>query len=162
MATTDRPQWQVTVRVDAPLAEVWEAVEDLSLIPEYHPHVRNVQFLSGESRRRKGVRYKCLVPEGRKGWCIEEVVEHEPLERTTIILPEDSWGMSRRLAGFTAEISVEPRGGSATQVLLRAWYRPRGLARAVNGLILRRAMRNRAQATLQGLRALIERRERRC
>lgn len=158
-AVTDRPQWETRVRVEAPLVQVWDAVEDLSLIPEYHPEVRNVQFLSGDVRRRQGVRYKCVIPRGRKGWCVEEVVAHEPLARTTVAFTEDSWGMARRLRDFVTEISVEPEGSAATQLRLRAWYRPSGLgARLANPVFLRRAMRRRADATLRGLKALVERR----
>lgn len=156
-----KPQWEVEMLVSAPLASVWNAVDDLSLIPDYHPEVRHVEFLSGQARRAPGVRYKCVVPEGRRGWCIEKVVEHEPFERTTMVVPEDSWGMGRLLEGFLTEISVEPRGSGETLLRLKAWYRPRGwVMRAVNPLAMRRMMKNRAIRTLDGLRELVERRQR--
>lgn len=153
------PQWQAEVRVQAPLPAVWEAVDDLSLIPEYHPEVRHVEFLSGQARRAKGVRYKCVVTEGRKGWCVEEVMAHHPYERTTVAFPEDSWGISRRVADFLTEISVVPGVSGETLLRLRAWYRPRGwLMRLANPLLMRRMMRNRAMKTLEGLKRLVERR----
>lgn len=157
----DTPQWRTEVVVAAPLSAVWDAVDDLSLIPEYHPEVRQVEFLTGHARRGPGVRYKCVVPEGRKGWCVEEVVEHEPYARTTIAFPEDSWGIARKVEGFLTEISVEPRGSGETLLRLTAWYRPRGwLMRAANPVVLRRMMRSRARKTLDGLKRLVERRQR--
>lgn len=153
------PQWQAEVVVRAALADVWNAVDDISLIPEYHPEVRHVEFLSGQARRAKGVRYKCVVTEGRKGWCVEEVVAHQPFERTTVAFPEDSWGISRRLADFLTEISVAPTHNGETLLRLRAWYRPRGwLMRLANPLLMRRMMRKRAVRTLEGLKRLVERR----
>lgn len=43
-----RLQWTVRVHIDAPVAKVWEAIEDLSLIPQYHPHVGHVEYLLGQ------------------------------------------------------------------------------------------------------------------
>ncbi|RMF67737.1 MAG: SRPBCC family protein, partial [Calditrichaeota bacterium] len=40
------PQWAVEVHIAAPVAKVWEAIEDLSLIPRYHPVVREVEYVS--------------------------------------------------------------------------------------------------------------------
>lgn len=159
---TAEPQWQAEVRIAAPLAAVWEAVDDISLIPEYHPDVRHVEFLSGQARRARGVRYKCVVPEGRKGWCVEEVVAHRPYERTTVAFAEDSWGIGRMVENFLTEISVEPVASGETVLRLRAWYRPKGwFTRLTNPLVLRRMMRSRAFATLDGLKRLVERRQRR-
>ena len=79
-----KPQWKVEVHVTAPIAKVWEAIDDLSLIPQYHPDVRHVECLSGQTKRAPGVTYKCVVPEGRKGWCVEQVVEHVPNRRMSV------------------------------------------------------------------------------
>lgn len=157
---TARPRWEASVRVDAPLANVWDVVDDLSLIPDYHPEVRNVELLSGSARRKPGVRYKCMIPDGpRKGWCVEQVVEHEALERTTVSVPDDSWGMCRKLEGFLVEISIRPEDGNATLLRLRAWYRPRGLVmRVLDPVLMRRVMRRRAAETLEGVKRLVERR----
>lgn len=153
-----KPQWQAEVVVRAALAEVWNAVDDISLIPEYHPQVRHVEFLSGQARRAKGVRYKCVVTEGRKGWCVEEVVAHQPFERTTVAFPEDSWGISRRVEDFLTEISVAPGESGETLLRLRAWYRPRGWFMRLANPLMRRMMRSRAMETLVGLKRLVERR----
>jgi uncharacterized membrane protein len=154
-----RLQWQVRVEVHAPLVEVWEAIEDVSLIPLYHPEVRQVELLSGSSRRAPGMSYKCIVPSGKRaGWCVEQVIEHVPLERTTVAFPSDSWGLSRLLGDFTTELSVAPAGApDRTRVLLAARYRPQGWrSRVLNCLGLRWVMRRRARQTLERLRHLIE------
>ncbi len=151
------PQWKVEIRVNAPLEEVWEAIDDLTLIPKYHPEVRHVEYLSGQTKRAPGVRYKCIVPEGRKRWCVEEVVEHIPNRKTTVAFPEDSMGMSRMFDDFLAEVSVAPGEGNTTLVQLSAYYVPLGFkVRLMNFLFIRRMMRKRARLTLEGFRRLVE------
>jgi uncharacterized protein YndB with AHSA1/START domain len=154
------PQWTAELRIRAPLDRVWDAVEDLSLIPRYHSDVREVEYLSDTTRRGRGVSYRCVVPDGRTGWCVERVVEHVPLRKTTIAIPEDSWGLSRMFDQFLVEISVEDLDSGTTLVRLQAFYVPRTLkAHLVNILRLRPTMRRRALRTLEGLRHLVERPE---
>jgi uncharacterized protein YndB with AHSA1/START domain len=155
---TRDPQWQVAIVINAPVARVWEASEDLSLIPSYHPVVKHVEYVSGGPARAPGVAYKCIIPEGpKKGWCVERVVEHVPMQKTSVSIPEDSWGMSRMLDGFLAEATLEPSGHGGTLVRFTAYYAPRGLvARLANLLFLRRMMSSQARLTLEGLRRLVE------
>jgi len=154
------PRWQREVIVTAPLSAVWNVVEDLSLIPDYHPAVRQVQFLTGQARRAAQVRYKCFLPEGGH-WFVEEVVEHEPYDHTVLALVSDSRGSAERIAHFLTQISVEPRGSGETLLRLRAWYAPRGwLNRITNPLVLRRLVKSRAAGTLEGVKQLVERRQR--
>ncbi len=156
----DQPQCRVTLEVGASLADVWEAIEDVSLMPEHHPVVRQVELVSGSSRRAPGVSYKCIVPGGRRaGWCVETVVEQVPFQRTTVAFPADSWGLSRWLDGFTTELSVAPGAApDRARVALAAFYRPIGWrGRISNAVGLRRLMRRRARQTLERLARLIER-----
>lgn len=152
-------QWQVSLEIGAPLAEVWDVVEDVSLIPAYHPEVRQVELLSGTARRAPGMSYKCIVPSGKRaGWCVEQVIEHVPFERTVVGFPADSWGLSRLLGDFTTELRVTPAATpDHTRVNLAAYYRPRGWRGwGLNRLGLRWVMRRRARLTLERARRLIE------
>jgi hypothetical protein len=154
------PQWTVEIRIHAPIDRVWDAVEDISLIPRYHPEVREVEFLSGSTRRAQGVSYRCVVPDGRTGWCVERVVEHIPLRRTTVAIPEDSWGLGQNFDQFQTEISVENVDADTTLVRIQAFYIPKTWrARVMNTLRLRPRMRRRALQTLEGLRRLLEKPE---
>ena len=154
------PQWQAEIRIKAAIDRVWEAVEDLSLIPRYHHDVRAVEYLSGSTRRAQGVSYRCVVPDGRTGWCIEKVVEHVPLRKTTVAIPEDSWGLGQNFDQFLVELTVEEEDEKTTLVRLRAFYIPRTWkAHLVNFLSLRPAMRRRALRTLEGLKVLVQKPE---
>ena len=151
-------QWQIEIQIDASVAEVWNAIADLSLIPKYHPVVRSVEYLSGETKRAPGVAYKCVVPEGRqKGWCVERVVENIPNRKMSVSFSEDSWGLSRMFTDFLAETTIEAAGENGTLVHLAAYYAPRGLTvRLMNVLVMRSKMRKRAKLTLRGLKRLVE------
>jgi len=154
------PQWKVEIRIRAPLDRVWDAVEDISLIPRYHPEVRHVEPLSSSTRRAQGVSYRCVVPDGRAGWCVERVVEHIPLRKTTVAVPEDSWGLTRLIDQFLTEITVEEVDGGTTLVRIQAFYVPKTWkAQVLNILRLRPRMRRRARQTLEGLRRLLEKPE---
>jgi uncharacterized membrane protein len=158
MSTTRQLQWQADLIIAAPLEKIWAAVDDLSLIPHYHPVVRRVEFPSGVSRRAPGVEYKCIVPTGpRRGWCVEKVLDHTPLRSTTVGFTDDSWGLSKLIRDFVTEVSVEPRAEAETQVILRGFYTPKGWWGAVlNALVIRRHMRKRADDTLRGFKRLLE------
>ena len=150
-------QWTIRVHFDAPVAKVWEDMEDLSLIPQYHPHVGHVEYLSGTTKRAPGVEYKCVVPKGRmKGWCIEKVVENIPFKKMSVAFPADSWGLSKMFGDFLSEVVLEP-DADATLVELRTFYTPIGFkAQIMNLLFLPWFMRRRARQTLVGFKHLVE------
>jgi hypothetical protein len=158
MAGSQNWQWQVEEVIDAPLERTWAAFDDLSLIPRYHPVVRDVEFLSGASLRAPGVEYKCIVPAGPcRGWCVEKVVDHVPLQSSTVSFTADSWGLGKLLDDFVTEIAVEPFEGTKTRVSLRGFYAPRGWRGWLfNALVIRRTMRKRASDTVRGLKRLLE------
>jgi uncharacterized protein YndB with AHSA1/START domain len=154
---TREPQWAIEIRINAPVEKVWEATQDLTLIPKYHPDVRSVEFVSGATRRAVGIEYKCIVPEGRKGWCVERVIENIPNQKMSVAFPEDSWGLSKMFDDFLTELTFAPEVGGATRVRLEAFYVPKSLkVRVMNALVMRRMMRQRALLTLEGAKRLIE------
>jgi len=149
-------QWSTQITVAAPPERVWAIADDITLIPQYHPEVRHVELISGTASRAAGVRYRCTIPEGRKGNCIEEITEYVPGSRFVTAFPEDSWGLSEQLAEFTVETVVAPVAGG-TRIRLNAFYRPRSLLmKLLNPLGLRRPMARRAFRVLEGVKRLAE------
>ena len=150
-------QWRTSVTVCAPSERVWAIVDDISLIPKYHPEVRHVDLLSGQGTRAIGVKYQCTIPAGRRGSCVEEVVDYVPGKRTATAFPEDTWGMSKMFAGFVVETVLVPHGESETVLVLEAYYEPIGWkTRLLNVLFLRRLMARRALRTIKGIKRLAE------
>jgi len=158
MAGSKKWQWQVEDVIAVPLERTWAAIDDLSLIPRYHPVVREVEFPTGASRRAPGVEYKCVVPAGpRRGWCVEKVVDHIPLRSSTVAFTADSWGIGSLLDDFVTEIAVETFEETKTRVTLRGFYAPKGWRGWLfNVLVIRRTMRKRARDTVRGLKRLLE------
>lgn len=150
-----RLQWKTSIVVDAPRERVWAIADDISAIPSYHPEVRKVDLLSGRSTRALGVRYRCTIPEGRKGSCVEEVVGYVPGESVTTAFPEDTWGLSEMLADFVVETSLHTVAGGRTLIRLEAHYRPVGLRmKLANALFLKRVMARRSHKVLEGIKRL--------
>jgi len=80
--TKSELQWMTDIQINARLGDVWAVIDDLTLVPRYHPEVKLVEYLSGHTRRAPGVTYRCTIPDGpRKGWCVERVIEHELADR---------------------------------------------------------------------------------
>ena len=78
-----------------------------------------------------------------------------------MVFSEDSWGLCRMFSEFLAETTLEPLGDNETVVRLKAYYTPMGLKmRLMHALVMRRMMRKRAMSTLDGLKRLIEGRQR--
>ena len=116
-------QWTAEIHIDAPASRVWEIGDDISLIPQYHPEVAHVDFISGNTKRALGVKYRCHILEGRRGTCVEEIVDYVPNQRMTVAFPEDSWGMTKMFAHFTVDTTVIPESAAqrtSTRSLLRS------------------------------------------
>ena len=152
-----RFQWRTSIVIAASRNQVWSVVNDITLIPRYHPEVRRVDLLSGHRTREPGARYRCTITEGRKGSCVEEVVDCVPGERMATAFSEDTWGISRMLRDFVVEAVLKPRGSHETSLVLEAYYEPVGFkSKFLNALMLRRIMRRRAFRTLEGIKRLVE------
>ena len=152
-----RFQWRATIEIAAAAKRVWEIIDDITLIPQYHPEVGKVDLLTGQKQRAAGVKYQCSILEGRKGTCVEEVVEYIPNQKFSTAVPEDSWGLSKMLADFIVDTIVIPQDENSTICQLDAYYNPVGLKnRLLNFLWLRRVMRKRALKTMKGFKRLAE------
>lgn len=155
---SSRLQWQASVRINAPRERVWSIVDDISLIPEYHPEVTKVELLTGQRIRAVGVRYQCVISEGtRKGSCVEEVTDYIPGQRMATAFPEDTWGISKMFKEFVVATELSPMSERQTVLVLKAYYEPANWKiRAVNAVFLRYAMARRAQRTIEGIKRLAE------
>ena len=152
-------QWEVKVSINVPVEKVWDATQDISLIPTYHPEVEKVELLSGNTKRAPGVEYKCIIPEGRprSGSCVEKVIENVKYEKTTILAVEDTWGLSEMLKYYITEVIFEKKDKNTTILHLLGYYEPNGLKmRIMNILVLRRIMKKRGREVLMGVKDLVE------
>ncbi|MGA2676563.1 MAG: SRPBCC family protein [Methanobacterium sp.] len=152
-------QWEVKVSINAPVEQVWDVTQDLSLIPVYHPEVEKIEFLSDQTNRAEGVEYKCIIPEGkpRSGSCVEKVVENDKYKKTTTLAVEDTWGLSEMLKNYTTDLIFEKIDDTTTTLHFQGYYEPIGFKNKIlNILILRRVMKKRGKVVLIGIKDLIE------
>jgi Polyketide cyclase / dehydrase and lipid transport. len=151
-------QWKVQIDINAPVEKVWSVVEDISSIPQIHPDVRSVQFVSGQTKRAPEVEYMCVVPDGpRKGSCVEKVVEHIEYQKTSTVSVQDSWGLGDIITDFITDVNFESINKNTTRLIMIGYYRTKGIKNTIiNALFVRRTMRKRGKAVLMGYKNLIE------
>lgn len=151
-------QWAIEILVDAPLKRVWEIACDVTLIPQYHPQVDEVDLIAGQAQRSLGTRYQCKILHGRRaGSCIEEVVAYEPERMVATRMVSDTWGFDRMVADFRVDATVTPRTATSTVLRFEAFYQPVGWKyRLLNALFLRRAMRTRSLGVMNGIKRVAE------
>ena len=153
-----KAQWTVEIVVDASLKRVWEVAEDIRLIPQYHPEVDKVDLIAGPAKRSLGTRYQCNILEGRRaGSCVEEVVAYEPERMLATRMVSDTWGIDRVLTDFTVVSTVSRRTETSTILKFQGFYEPVGWKyRLLNALFLRRAIRRRSLAVMNGIKRFAE------
>jgi hypothetical protein len=90
--------------------------------------------------------------------CVEEVVAYDPERMVTTRMVSDTWGIDRMLTDFVLVSTVSRRTDTSTILKFQAFYQPLGLKnRLLNALFLRRALRKRGLAVLEGIKRLAER-----
>ena len=151
-------QWTVEIVVDAPLKRVWEVADDITLIPQYHPEVDKVDLIAGQAKRSLGTKYQCHILEGRRaGSCVEEVVAYQPERMVATSMVSDTWGIDRMLANHRVEATVSRYTETSTILKFQGFYEPVGLKyRLLNALFLRRALRRRSLAVMNGIKRVAE------
>lgn len=155
----EKVQWQIQLTIAAPIEKVWEACDDLSLIPEYHPRVERVELVSNQRKRAQGVAYKCHFKEKNKdNWCVEHITEYVPNEKMTITVPEDSMGLSKLFRNFRSELFFIRNGDHSTTLRLENFYDPIGLKGKLVNVLFKSRMRKQALDTFIGLKEWIEKR----
>jgi hypothetical protein len=154
-----RGKFQSTVQISirASASKVWEILDDISLIPIYHPEVGKVDLISGESKRAVGVKCRCSILEGRKGTCVEEVVEYVPNEKISTAIPRDSWGLDKMLSDFIVDTTLHSQDANSCTLQFDAYYSPVGTWNTIlNALFLRRVFRERSRSVMEGIKRLAE------
>jgi hypothetical protein len=149
-------QSKQSVLVDAPLEAVWEFGMDLTKIPSFHPRVFKVDLLSGKNRREAGVAYRCHLV-GGKHLCTERDVEVVPMEKIVTILPEDTFGIGKLLPDYRVETTFRKVNEHATEVTISHYYSTPSLKPKLFNLIGKRIIARETHATLNSIKAYIER-----
>src|SRR5262245_51780375 len=153
-----KAQWTVAIVVNAPPGRVWDVAQDITLIPQYHPEVDRVDLIAGQTKRSLGTQYQCNILHGpRAGSCVEEVVACEPERMLATRMVSDTWGIDKMLSGFSVVSTISPRTEGSSILKFEAFYEPVGLKnRLLNAVVLRRALRKRSLAVMNGIKRLVE------
>jgi hypothetical protein len=139
------------VRVDAPVAAVWSAIEDRAAHARWHPFVTAIA-----GRHELDQLRTCSVLVGNKqGQTKERCVEHDRGRRITWEIEEDSTGFGRMVTGWRAGFALAS-SDSGTVVTAESTFRPRKLLVRTMLPLIRRKFHHTQQAILRGLKDSLE------
>ena len=132
---------------------------DISHIPEFHPRVDSVDFLSDTTTRAEGVEYRCNIltgPDRGRGTCVERTGQVVPMKHFVTTIPEDSWGLSRLFLEYQVETSFDKVDDEHTKMTIRQYYSPRGLKGKLVNVIAHRRLTRQTLDTMNGLKQAVE------
>jgi hypothetical protein len=139
------------IRVSAPLAAVWWAVEDPAAHASWHPFV--TQIAGGH--RLDEVRTCSVLVGAKPGRTRERCVEHEKGRRIIWAVEQDSTGFGRMVTGWRAGFSLTSIDG-ATIVTAESRFDPRNVLVRATLPLIRRKFHQTQQAILHGLKDSLE------
>src|SRR5262245_19545995 len=128
---------------------------DLTKIPEFHPRVVKVDFLSGKTLRETGVSYRCHLA-GEKHTCVERDIEIVPLQKIVTVLPEDTFGISRTLSDYRVETTFQMLGPHSTRVEISHYCSTTTLKAKLINWIAKGKIARETQTSLNAAKAKIE------
>jgi uncharacterized protein YndB with AHSA1/START domain len=139
------------IRVEAPIAAVWLAIEDPAAHARWHPFVT---LIAGKHEL-DHVRTCSVLVGNKQGQTRERCVEHDDGNRIAWTIEEDSTGFARMVSDWRAGFALAARDG-ATIVTAKSTFRPNNpLVRAMLPLI-RRKFHQTHRAILTGLKESLE------
>jgi uncharacterized protein YndB with AHSA1/START domain len=139
------------IRVDAPAAQVWDAISDPIAHARWHPFVSRIA-----GKHRLGQVRTCSVQVGGKtGETRERCVIEEPPVRIAWLVEEDSTGFGRMVSDWRSGFSIATHDG-ATVVTAESEFKPRVLLVRVMLPLIRRKFHQTQRAILAGLRHALE------
>ena len=113
-----RPWISRTVRIDAPIRDVWATVTDLPGMGELSPENRGGRWIGGATGPAKGARFRGVNRNGELLWWTRvKVVECEP-ERLFTFDVRSPFGV--RVSRWSYELTPAVEGGT---LLTENWYR---------------------------------------
>lgn len=149
-------QDEVTLHIDAPIAEVWDLVSDVTRIGEFSPETFEAEWLDGATGPEVGARFRGHVKRNEKGpiyWstCVVEVCEPEQEFTFGVIMNGDvinTWGY--RLA------EADGGGTDVTEFFRLADTLPNRIYWTLMGWARGRTNRSGMRRTLEAMKAVLE------
>lgn len=141
--------YTVTVRetVDAPIEDVWEAIDDFGNVYEFHPYVEGSRLINDVARG-TGAKRQCDFYSGES--IREEVVETVPGKRQVVdIFDTGSFPLEENVATFDLEAVADGRTRVTVEMTFRPKYGPVGWVMA--RVAMKRQFRSLLENVLRGL-----------
>ena len=140
--------------VQAPVAQVWAAITDISLLHKITPGV----IKAAGRMDKQGETRVCEIQNGRRqGTMTERLVELVPEKRTVWTIVEDTMGMNKMLKDSRFCFHLEKLDDQKTRVINETYYQPAtALAKIMNSLMLKRMIGKTQAKILINIKSLLE------
>jgi uncharacterized protein YndB with AHSA1/START domain len=139
------------LRVEAPIAAIWQAIESPTQHAGWHPFVTEI---SGDHEL--GHVRTCSVLIGRKhGQTRERCIERDDGRHIAWEIEHDSTGFGRMVSGWRAGFALSEQH-DATTVTAESTFRPRNFLVAAMLPVIRRKFHQTQQAILRSLKESLE------
>ena len=147
---------QVDVRdqlaINAPKAEVWEAIKDPVVHTRWHPFTTKIEGL-----HERGATRKCDVIAGKKRGVTEERCStFEEGKKILWRIEKDTTGFSKMVSDWETGFSLESRGPESTLVEAQSTFEPRGLLVRLTAPLVKKKFHDTQQKILGGLKQFVE------
>jgi uncharacterized protein YndB with AHSA1/START domain len=139
------------LRIKAPIAAVWRAIEDPAGHARWHPFVREIT-----GNHELGQVRTCSVHvAGKQGQTRERCVEHDVGRRIAWAIEEDSTGFGRMVSGWRAGFAMTEQDG-VTTVTAASTFEPCNLLVRAILPVIRRKFHQTQRTILRALRDSLE------
>lgn len=152
-----KTQVQCQTTIVVPVEQVWDIVQDSTLLPQWMPNVHHTVITTTQSKAIGEIRQCDVSLSGKTGQLVEQCVEFTPLQKISFKVQHDSFGFSRLISDLSYAMLLETNGPHQTQVRLEYYYQYKGLmGRVVNALIIKPQWNPLCLAMLDGLKQFAE------
>lgn len=152
-------QIEAKVIIDASLEKVWDLNMDILKIPEYHPDVKKVEFISGNSQREEGVIYQLDIIQGKgKKATIEKVkvVRVVPYKKLLTIVLENSSLASKLFSSIRVETLFKKITDRTTKIIIHEYLQTKNILYKFLFSIGKGGVKNQIQSLLDSMKKYAE------
>lgn len=157
---TPKIQGQDEIIINAPVSVVWPLIKDSKRLEDWGPPVQKIEIYlaPGQTEEGAGSRRKVYAKfsEKRKGWYQEIRTEQIEGRKTTFLIFEDSFGMSKILKDVGGAMEVVPEGADKTRFIFTFYHRTKGFMGWLMNPMIKMDQKKNRRAALKSIKSFVE------
>lgn len=144
------------ITIDAPVSEVWEVLQNSSLMPNWLSMVKRVEITSERKVGPEETR-KCAVKfRGKSGYIVERCIEFVHGKHLSYSVDEDSLGFNRLFSDYKFSYTTTPQTPTVTLCRMELFCEPRNFFSRIINVLMKYEFSKTRQHILNSLKAYVE------